>query len=101
MKMLGLRYLVCLTLFLSLIIPAQAWHAEQETRRSGRLQAGDTTLIDGEYYDTYTFQAQAGQTITVNMSSSDFDTYLIVAAPSEEQFENDDHEGDATRSRVE
>ncbi|MFC1499463.1 caspase family protein [Candidatus Zixiibacteriota bacterium] len=67
---------------------------------SGRLESGDNTLSSGEYVDTYTFEARAGQHITVELHSTDFDTYLMVKSPSGDQTDNDDYEGDVHLSRV-
>ena len=67
---------------------------------AGTLAAGDAMLPDKSFYDDYTFTAQAGQTIVVDMWSEAFDTYLILLSPSGETFTNDDHEGDITHSRI-
>ena len=64
----------------------------------GRLEKGDETLDAGEYADVFSFTAEAGQRAVVDLRSGDFDPYLIVRAPSGEQFDNDDFEGDANRS---
>jgi hypothetical protein len=66
----------------------------------GSLASGDAELTSGEYYDTYYVSGRAGEYIVIDLRSSQFDPYLILRAPSDEQFENDDHEGDATRSQV-
>lgn len=57
---------------------------------SGRLQTGDQTLQSGEFMDRYTFQGTRGQQVVVDMSSSEFDPYVIVNAPSGAQQDNDD-----------
>lgn len=64
----------------------------------GRLEKGDDTLASGEYSDVYTFTASSGQRAVVDLRSGDFDPYLFLRAPSGEQFDNDDFEGDANRS---
>jgi hypothetical protein len=64
----------------------------------GRLEKGDDTLSSGEYADVYTFMGRAGQRAIVDLRSGDFDPYVFVRAPSGEQFDNDDFEGDASRS---
>jgi hypothetical protein len=69
---------------------------------SGELAEGDGTLDSGEYVDSYTIDVEEGQSILVDMTStSDMDPYIILKSPSGEQVENDDYEGDRTRSRVE
>ena len=65
---------------------------------NGRLERGDQTLQSGEYADDYTFSGNVGQRAVVDLRSGDFDPYVFVRAPSGEQFDNDDFEGDASRS---
>lgn len=66
--------------------------------RRGRLERGDDTLPTGEYSDDYTFLGERGQRAVVDLRSGDFDPYILVRSPSGEQFDNDDFEGDASRS---
>ncbi len=63
---------------------------ERARRETGTLAAGDTVLDDGEYLDTYEFDARPGQRVTIDLSSNDFDTYLILADPVGGREENDD-----------
>ena len=65
-----------------------------------RLEAGDATLTSGEYRDNFTFSGQRGQEAVIDLRSSDFDPYLIVYTPSGEQFDNDDYEGEVSRSLI-
>ena len=67
----------------------------------GSLAAGDDTLDTGEYMDMHSFEATAGQTVTVDLRSTAFDTFLAVSSPAGESFHNDDHEGSKDLSRVE
>lgn len=57
---------------------------------TGTLASGDATREGGQYVDTYTFQAQESQRVTVTMTGESFDTYLILESPSGEQVVNDD-----------
>lgn len=66
----------------------------------GELELGDVTWSAGEYVDSYDFDAKAGQTIVVDLRSSEFDPFLIVRVPNGEQFENDDFEGSRDRSLI-
>jgi len=68
--------------------------------KRGRLEAGDGTLDSGEYRDSYVFEGRSGELAVVDLHSEEFDTYLMVLAPSGEQFDNDDHDGDTNRSLV-
>jgi hypothetical protein len=66
----------------------------------GMLEAGDKELSTGEYVDSFDLSGAGGEFLVIDLRSRGFDPYLILVAPSGEQFENDDHEGDATRSQV-
>ena len=68
---------------------------------SGSLSAGDRTLDSGEYADLYNVSADQGETIVIEMTSSAFDPYLILRPPGGTQVDNDDFNGDRTRSRIE
>jgi hypothetical protein len=68
---------------------------------SGRLEAGDAQLDNGEWFDAYEVQLRAGQHVAVDMSSNGLDTYLGLRSPSGEVSSNDDWEGSRTRSRIE
>lgn len=57
---------------------------------AGALAAGDTTLSTGEFFDTHRVQLTIGQPVRVRALSTEFDTYLIVRAPSGPQRDNDD-----------
>jgi hypothetical protein len=65
---------------------------------SGTLASGDQTLTSGEYVDVYTFDGRAGEQVVLDLRSTDFDPYIFVRFPEGGQEDNDDHEGDATRS---
>ena len=65
---------------------------------NGRLERGDDTLQSGEYADAYTFAGNLGQRAVVDLRSGDFDPYVFIRTPSGEQLDNDDFEGDASRS---
>lgn len=56
----------------------------------GALSRDDDTLESGEFCDTYTFEANAGDFLEAYVTSSEFDTYLILESPSGQQWDNDD-----------
>ncbi|HEX8384559.1 MAG TPA: hypothetical protein VF576_00155, partial [Rubricoccaceae bacterium] len=65
----------------------------------GTLAQGDATLTSGEFTDSYEVQARRGQSVTATLTSSDFDTYVIVKSATDEQADNDDcTQGDTGRS---
>ncbi len=68
---------------------------------TGRLESADNTLQSGEYVDAYRFYGSAGDFVTAELSSQEFDTFLIVITPTGEQINVDDHEGDTSLTVIE
>ncbi|MDX1419766.1 MAG: caspase family protein [Rubricoccaceae bacterium] len=66
----------------------------------GQLEGGDETLTSGEFVDAYVVEGRAGQPLVLDLRSTAFDPYLILQMPDGEQVDNDDHEGDRTRSLI-
>lgn len=64
----------------------------------GALEEGDATLESGELSDELTFSASAGEYVLLDLTSDEFDPYLILIAPDGTHFENDDYEGSPRRS---
>jgi len=72
------------------------------------LSTTDCRFPDGTYYDEYTFTANSGQQIRIEMNSTDFDTYLFLFSPSdlnqpninEPLAENDNISSTNTNSRI-
>jgi hypothetical protein len=61
-------------------------------RVQGQLNAS-SSLPTGEPMTLYAFQATPGQSITVDLTSSAFDPYLMVIGPNGRHWENDDSGG--------
>lgn len=66
---------------------------------SGVLIDEDSAFTDGEYYDSYDFEGRPGQSVTLDLRSEEFDTYLILRQPNGEALINDDTDG--SNSRIE
>jgi hypothetical protein len=66
----------------------------------GELDGDDATFEAGEYHDTYVFDGAEGETVRLELTSADFDTYLGLVTPSGEEIANDDFEGDTDRSVI-
>ena len=61
---------------------------------TGVLAAGDGTLPNGEFADLYTFDSAQSNYLFAELTSQDFDTYLILMGPDGEVIiENDDFDG--------
>ena len=73
--------------------------AAGETQQ-GRLEDGDGTLDNGQLRDLWVFDGQAGQNVTIDMQSTDFDTYLALVPPSGDPVQNDDFEGSTQHSQI-
>lgn len=70
---------------------------------SGALDTSDRILTDDSYFDLYEYRGQAGETITVTLRSSDFDTFLQGGPPAGDQVdvqETDDDGAGGTDSRI-
>jgi serine protease Do len=69
-------------------------------QQSGSLQSSDNVLpSDGSLFDAYEFSGRAGQTVEIRLTSSEFDTYLILVDESGAPIEqNDDASNTTTNS---
>jgi hypothetical protein len=65
---------------------------------SGSVSFADT--LAGETPVSYAYEAQAGDVITLRLTSDDFDTYLMVQAPSGEMLAENDDCGTVRRSCI-
>ncbi|HRO04092.1 MAG TPA: caspase family protein, partial [Terricaulis sp.] len=67
---------------------------------NGSLANSDSTMTDGQFYDLYTFNGRRGQNVTLEVTSNNFDTYLMLIFPSGEGVEDDDGVAGTTNSRI-
>ena len=67
---------------------------------NGSLSTSDCRLSDGSYFDSYTFSGTSGQQVSVSMSSSTFDTYLLLLRPDGTLLAEDDDGGGSLNSRI-
>jgi len=79
--------------------------AQQATARTpqtvtGRLDQNSNQLDDGSYYATQTFEGTAGEVLTIELTSEDFDTYLILVGPDETTLAEDDDGSGGTNSQI-
>lgn len=66
----------------------------------GVLADGDATHRQGELIDWIDLPTEPGQVVEVFLNSDAFDTYLILQTPTGATLENDDYEGDSSRSHA-
>jgi CHAT domain-containing protein len=67
---------------------------------TGRLDQTSDQLDDGTYYETHTFSGTAGETLTFDLVSDEFDAYLILESPTGEWIAQDDDGGEGTNARI-
>jgi hypothetical protein len=67
----------------------------------GTLTTGDGTMQDGTYFDLYEYTGAPGEILTLDLSSTDFDTVLMVVNSNQEVIGyNDDFSKADTNSRL-
>ena len=59
----------------------------------GRLDDTSNVLPDGSYFNPYIFEGAAGQTVEIEMTSSEVDPYLILLSPDRQEFFVEDDDG--------
>ncbi|HVT45939.1 MAG TPA: PPC domain-containing protein [Thermoanaerobaculia bacterium] len=73
---------------------------EEATVVPGALTTADCRLEDGSYVDFYQFEGTAGEVVTIEMTSSDFDTFLVLLDPNLAVVAVDDDSAGGTNSRI-
>lgn len=68
--------------------------------KDGILEPGDEISADGPYQDRWLVDAPAGARLTVDMRSSDLDSYLVVLAPDGKVVGSDDDGGGGKDAEV-
>ena len=67
---------------------------------TGNLSISDPTLPDGSHYKLFTFIGSAGQSVQIDLMSSDFDSYLILRDQNGLEITHDDDGGGGLNSRI-
>lgn len=65
-----------------------------------QLTSNDNTSDDGRYQDIYSFTANRGADIEIEMNSAAVDTHLSIITPTGQSIENDDYQGSTDRSLI-
>ena len=65
---------------------------------TGALTADDDTLSTGEFADAIEVNVAAGETVTAVLTADGFDPWIFLKDEAGRQEDNDDCEGDRTRS---
>ncbi len=82
--------------------PPSSPTSQEILRREGVLGQDSAVLPgDGSLYNEYDFEGRAGQSVTIDLESDDFDTYLILLGPDGQVVAaNDDISPDNLNSRI-
>jgi len=97
MKKLGM---ITLSLALAIAFAACSEAEPVDQTQQGELTDSDPRVPDDESpYDEFTFEAGEGWTITGDLQSTAFDTYLWLIGPDGSSLVQDDDGGDGTNSR--
>jgi hypothetical protein len=79
-------------------VSANPAYAQGEIRKGnptrGTLGPSDSKLDDESFYDMWTYQAQAGESVKITLRSTDFDAYLAVGRMAGDQFESEESDDD-------
>ncbi|MEM1355645.1 MAG: PPC domain-containing protein [Planctomycetota bacterium] len=87
-------------LFLSWLIGSGLPAAAGTQEFTGELTRDDRQLEGGEFADYLRIDLKAGQMLTVTVRSNDFDTWIQLTAPNNENITNDDIAEDDTDSQL-
>jgi hypothetical protein len=66
----------------------------------GRLTSGDRQLADNTYFQAWTYYGQAGEMITLDVMSSDFDAYAVIQDAGGTVLARDDDSGGGLNARI-
>lgn len=68
---------------------------------NGSLASGDNVLpADNSFFDVYTFDGQAGQQVSIEMTSGAIDPFLILIGPNGEEVAQDDDGGGNANAKI-
>ena len=75
--------------------------SEVDETFEGTLESGDEVMDDNSYVDKFTFDTKAGYRVEIDMTSTDFDTFLLLQGPNGEDLgHHDDIEPGNTNSKM-
>ncbi|MBE9246697.1 tetratricopeptide repeat protein [Microcystis aeruginosa LEGE 00239] len=66
----------------------------------GKLDSNSQTMEDESYFNVHTFQGKAGEPLIIDLTSKDFDAYLILVDPNNNKIAENDDGGDENDARI-
>ena len=67
----------------------------QPTTVNGRLDSNSPTLPDKRYYNVHTFEGKAGEQITIELTSKEFNASLILLSPNDKKIGENNNKSNA------
>ena len=67
---------------------------------TGRLDQSSNQLEDGSYYTTHTFEGMAGEVLAIELTSDDFNAYLMLVGPDKAKLAEDGDGVGTTNSQI-
>ncbi|MEM9771159.1 MAG: CHAT domain-containing protein [Cyanobacteria bacterium P01_D01_bin.73] len=72
--------------------------SQQSVRKVGQLTTQSETLIDGSYFEAYQIEGRAGDVISIQLTSNDFDAFVILLDSEGNAVDSDDDSLGGTHS---
>jgi tetratricopeptide (TPR) repeat protein len=66
----------------------------------GKLDSNSQTMEDESYFNVHTFQGKAGEPLIIDLTSKDFDAYIILLDPNNNKIAENDDGGDENNARI-
>lgn len=67
---------------------------------NGILNTDSQKMITGKYYNVHTFNGSSGENVVLDVSSTEFDTYIYLKDPNGTNIEENDDGGQDSNSRI-
>lgn len=92
---------------MTIVSPCSAWansfsppYLAQVTTITDQLDETSLQLEDGSYVNLHPFEGRVGESLIIDLVSSDFDAYLMLLSPEGEKIAQDDDGGGGTQARI-
>lgn len=82
-----------------LSLPVEDGIVEFDREYHGTLSASTAKLVEGRYLQAWSFETPVEDRVQIDLSSDDFDSYLVVVSESMDKIIEDDDSGDGKNSR--
>jgi hypothetical protein len=66
----------------------------------GKLDSNSQTMEDESYFNVHTFQGKAGEPLIIDLTSKDFDAYIILVDPNNNKMAENNNGGDENNARM-